>query len=806
MFKAYCKTAWRHIASYKLYSAINILGLTTGICACIAIYTIVSYELSFDNFHPGKERIYRVRGDITESTGDKLHFAKVPAALSLNGRSMISGIEGMANIIPYNTRISIPNSEYPATNFEGKTTVIAEPGYFNIFSYKWLAGNAHNALNQPFNVVLTESKARQYFGSIDMDKMIGRQVIYDDSIHVQVSGIVKDWDKNTDLAFTDFVSFATIQRSAWKKKINLDSWKQNSMSAWSFVKVGHNTLSQQVTDRLNALVKTHGDPETKLSLWLEPLSAIHFNANVIENPIRTAHMPTLYSLAGIALFILILAIINFINLSTAQSMQRAKETGIRKVLGSGNANLIFQFMTETLLLVVIAVLLGAALVNPVLAIFQPFLPPGVSFHVFDGAMIFFLVLLTVFISLIAGLYPAKIIASKLPAKNLKGFSTRSVNERWLFRKALIIFQFSISLVFIIASIVIRNQLKYTREKELGFNSDAIITVETPRGNDPAKVQVLEQHVQQIPLVNKVALQWLSPMTDNPRGMKLKFKSTDQKDFWVTQVAGNETFIPLYHIKLLAGRNLVRSDSVNEFVVNEQLSQLMGSDNPAESIGKILYWNDQPYPVVGVVADFHTSSLHEPITPLCIINRRDREGSLAIKLSSAGKRAGDIRTTILDIEEAWKKVYPDATFNYHFYDETLALLYEKDKQTAMLVNIAMGTAVGISCIGLFGLMLLITEKRKKEISVRKVLGAGIVRITGMLCKDFIALLLIALLIATPVAWYFIRLWLNDFAYRVPVSGWAFILAGAGMLFITLMTIGVQSIKAAVVNPAQHLRAE
>ncbi len=812
MIRNYFKIALRNVLRHKVFSAINVLGLALGLCACIVIYAIASYELSFDTFHPDKDRIYRIIGDITENTGNKLHFIKLPLSLSQDARVELSGLEQIAGIIPYNAKISIPDGGNPAKRFDSRvagtpflTTVIAEPQYFDIFKYKWLAGSL-TALSAPFTAILTESKARQYFGAGPLDKIIGKQVIYEDSLIVSVTGVVKDWDKNSDLSFTDFISFSTLQSSFLKHTISSDSWKQGDLSTWIFTKLSNAAAPGQVNAQMAALVGKHAGSQIKLTPWLEPLSAMHFNADVIENPIRTAHLSTLYSLIGIALFILILAIINFINLSTAQSIRRAKEVGVRKVLGGSRTSLILQFLTETFMLTFFAVLLALFLVNPVLAGFRSFIPIGVSFHFFELETVIFLAIVTLITAVFAGLYPAKVLSSYLPALNLKGTGGQSSGEKGLLRKGLIVFQFSVSLVFIIGSIVISNQLNYMRKKDLGFSADAIVTVETPRGDSLAKISGLVQKIKQIHGIENVALQWLSPMTENSRGMRLKFKSTDEKETGVVQVAGNEDFIPLYGIKLLAGRNLQPADSVKEFVINKSLSSFMGNKNPEASVGKILYWNNKPYPVVGVVADFHSGSLHDPITPLCIINRPDREGALAIKLASAGKQSYMIKATLSQVEKAWKQLYPSATFTYRFYDESLALLYEKDQQTAALMNSATAVAIFISCIGLFGLALFTAQKRAKETGIRKILGASVSNIALMLSKDFVAPIIIALFIASPVAWYFMSQWLQGFAYHIEISWLVFVWAGIGALSIALITVSFQAVKAAVANPVKSLRTE
>jgi len=319
--------------------------------------------------------------------------------------------------------------------------------------------------------------------------------------------------------------------------------------------------------------------------------------------------------------------------------------------------------------------------------------------------------------------------------------------------------------------------------------------------------VLDQQIKQLSGVSKVALQWVPPMTGNGRGYQIKFNSSDLKATVVVQVAGNEEFIPLYGIKILAGRNLMHADSLKEIVINENLSKLMGCKTPVDAIGKMLYWDDKPYPVVGVVADFHSRSFHDPISPLCLVNRPDRQLTLAIKLSSiGGLSSNSIKTSISEIKHLWEKEYPNGTFEYQFYDESLALLYQKDQQTATLVNTAMGITIFISCIGLFGLALFTAGKRAKEISIRKILGASFGNIAIMLSRDFVALVMIAFLIASPIAWYFMSKWLQSFVYRINISWWIFLLAGAAAVLIALVTVSYQAVKAAIANPVKNLRTE
>lgn len=809
MFRSHFIIAWRNITRHKTYTFINVAGLALGACACIVIFLITSYELSFDTFHPGKEHIYRVMAGVTENSGNKSHFAKLPFPLSPAARQEIPGLGTIASITPWSAKITVPDGAHPAKHFDSHTegaTGIAEPSWFNIFQYNWLAGNPATALNTPFTVVLAQSRARQYFGPGSPGNMLGRVLIYDDSLQVRVSGIVQDWAGNTDFPFSAFISSATIQSSFLKNSINPKSWTIGDMSTYSFVKLPHNVTPALINAQLTALVKRYADQKPQPTLWLEPLSDIHFNADVIESPIRTAHMPTLYGLMGIAVFILLVAAINFINLSTAQSARRAKEVGVRKVLGGSRGSLVAQFLTETFVLTFFSVFLAVILVNPVLTAFRSFIPPGVSFHPFRLSNLFFLLLVTVVTSLLAGFYPAKVLSAWLPVLSLKGNGAQKGSGKWNLRKGLIVFQFTVSLIFIIGSIVVASQLNYTRNKDLGFTTDAIITVGTPWGDSLSRVAVAAKEIKQLPGISAVALEWMAPVDKYPRGMSIKFKSAGEKEISAGQVAGNEDFIPLYNIKLLAGRNLEHADSVKEFVINEACYRVMGYKQPEEAIGKTIYWRGRPYPVVGVVADFHGSSLHSPIGPLCIINRVEREGNIAVKLASKGQQAGTIKATIARIEKAWKSIYPAGTFNYSFFDESIALLYENDRKTATLMNTATLITIFISCIGLFGLALFAAEKRTKEIGIRKVLGASVTNITVMLSKDFVILILLAVLIASPIAWYFMNRWLGEFAYRVSISWWMFLLAGAGALFIALATVSYQSIRAALKNPVNNLRTE
>ena len=811
MIKNHFRTAWRMLWRNKIYTSINVLGLALGICACMVIYLIASHELSFDTFHPDKDRIFRVMTTTRFASGDKDVMNKLPFSAVTAARRELPDVEAISAVSMYDAKVSIYDGGKEVKTFDSKIdglyypgTVVAEPQYFKIFSYHWLAGRPETALNQPYKVVLTLSRAQKYFGNALPGDMIGREIVYDDSLHVQVSGIIEDWKKNTDFAFTDFISYSTTQNSFLKKAF-ADDWRH--MSTQAFVKLSAGAKLSSVDTGFASIVKKDApeNPNIKLKLWLEPITKVHFDADVVENPIRTADLPIVYGMIATAVFILLLALVNFINLATAQSIQRIREMGVRKIMGGSRMDIMMLFFTETFLVTFFALIVALLLVRPVLSAFQAFVPHGVSFSMLDTTTLLFILTITLITCLFAGLYPARTLAAHVPVLGLKGSGTPG-GGRWWLRKALIVFQFTLSLVFIIGSLVVYRQLSYTRGKAMGFNTDAVIILPTDRKATPDQMKLLAQKLKQVSGVSAIASEQYTPMDGRDGNITLKLKGLNEPEIRIPELSGDEHYLSLYGMKLLAGRNLFPADSLKEFVINETFMHLLGFHEPQEAIGKMLYHLDKPYPIVGVVADFHEKSFHETIKPVCIVNIPLMQQDLAVKLAASGKQPGAIKPTMVRIEKLWKDTYPGKIFNYRFFDESIALLYEKDYRTAKLINTATGIIIFISCIGLFGLMIFTTKRRTAEIGIRKVLGASIANITVMLSKDVIVLVLMALVIASPIAWYFMDRWLQNFQYRIAVSWWMFALSGIMAIVLALFTIGFLSVKAAMMNPVRSLRSE
>ena len=823
MIRNYWRIAWRNIARNKVYTFINILGLALGICGCLVLFLITHYEFSFDRNHPDGDRIYRIVGEMQRGSGETA-FMNSPYDDLAGFETQITGFAATAGIHTYGPKISIPQPGGPAKNFDNQvpgswsgTDVFVTPGWFQVFHHDWLAGSPAS-LDRPNAVVLAESRARLYFGDLPATAMIGKTVIYDDSLPVQVSGIVKDYGGNTDFGYTDFISVTTATHSFLRNRIPTADWSSlQPHRSMAFVKLLPGVRPEQVNARFAAFIRDHvkfQQAGSKLTMYLQPLNAMHFTTDFHRgddgDDWRKPYLPTLYAMMGVAVFILLIAAVNFINLSTAQSMTRAKEVGVRRVMGGRRWSIRWQFGMETLIVVLVSVLIAILLVNPVLALFHDFVPEGVRFHVLSFATLGFLAGMTVLTTALAGSYPAWVLSGFNPIKSLKGGVTRE-GGRGRLRRGLIVFQFVISLVFIIGSLVIGKQIAYMDHADKGFNTDRVLTL-TDWNDPPEKLQVYANSLKDIPGIEQVLLQGNPPMGFAQASESFSFLPTGHEMHEMSVHVGNDSYIPFYGMRLIAGRNMLPGDSLRELVVNEKMTRLMGCRKPADAIGRMLYSQapmggaGKGHPIVGVVADFHVSSFHEPIPPVVIENVVERKQNIALRLAARQSDPHAVRAVIDQLEARWKQQFPDRPFRSAFLDESISWLFGQEKKTAWLVNMAMGVTVFICCMGLFGLGLFTVRRRAKEISIRKVLGASVRRIVGMLSRDFALLVGLAFFIATPVAWLFANRWLQDFEFRTTLSWWIFGVAGAGALALALLTVGLQALRAALVNPVEALRNE
>ena len=817
MFINYFTVAARNFLRNKAFSTINVLGLSIGISAALVMFLIVYYEFSYDKFEPDQNRIYRVVLD-AKFGGTEGHSAAVPAPLGPAIENEITGVEQTIPIFQFQGDATAKVA--PETNHQNKAIVYKKQAnivftnaqYFQLLSYKWIAGAPASAMQHPFSVVLTESKAKLYFPTMSTTDIIGKHITYNDEITTTITGIVKDLNETTAFNANEFISLPTIAKTNLQSQFMMRVWNDWMAYTQLYVKLLKGVSPAQIETQLRSLLNKYNknanrDANNTMSFRLQPLNDLHFNGNYAGVGQRLANKSTLYGLLAIAAFLLLLGCINFVNLTTAQSFRRAKEIGIRKTMGSSKAQLVVQFLSETLFITFVATILSVVLTPLLLRMFADFIPAGLHLNLLhQPQLILFLFLLIIAVSFFSGLYPALILSGYKPVLVLKSqaFASSSQTRNAWVRKTLTVSQFVIAQFFIIATMMVSKQINYLLNADLGFRKDAILTFETPRDTVTMHGKQLLREIQSLPEVEVASTGFFSPA-----GLGVSFTNvsySEKKDVAANvQIRwGNPDYLQVYGIPLLAGRNVEPSDTMKEFIINETYAKTLGFKKPEDALNKYLQFNGKNMPIVGVMKDFHEESFHAPIGPLVFSGSNGSTFHIRLKPNNT---AGYLwQNAIAKIEKAYKKIYPEEDFTYSFFDDTIAKMYESEQHTARLLKWASGLAIFISCLGLLGLVIYITNTRTKEIGIRKILGASVASIVTALSTDFIRLVLLAIVIAAPIAWWATYKWLQDFAYRTSMSWWIFVLSGLTMLLLALITLGIQTIKAAVANPVKSLRTE
>ena len=815
MLPNFLKLAFRQLWRNRLFTALNVLGLSIGLAACWMIFQLVSYEFSFDADQPNRDRIYKVVSHFSFD-GKESGNAGTPKPMAAAVRTEIGGLEMVVGLYSQ----YVPSLQVPQPS--GKSEIFKDPGpvtattanYFKLVPYEWLAGTPAKSLAQPNEVVLTLTSAEKYFPNLTPEQMLGKTILYWDTLAVKVTGVVEDLGRSTSFTGKEFLSLSTVQQGE-KAKEFIDTWGNTNSSDQVYVLREEKTDAVALAKNINAL--SHRKSKADYEEWgiappnheLLPLTEEHFNTFYPANN-RVADKKMLFALLGLAGFLLALAVINYVNLTTAQIPQRAREIGIRKTLGSSRRRLIGQFLGETLIVALLACGLAYLWTITFRNSLGDLFPEGLDLYPNLGQTLLFMSILLVGVSLLAGWYPSLLITRFQPTQVLRGqVSLKVGRNHFSLRKSLIVFQFVIAQAFVIGAIIMNQQLHFALEKDLGFNKEAVITFRVPyelmqKEAYGEKHFALKEEFKSLAEVNKVSLgnppfnQVLSSAITTYNGPEGKVERQLFRKYVDTDL------LDTYGLKLVAGRNLLPGDTIREYVINETAVREFGFGSPQGALGKFLSVDSKSVPIVGVVADFHSSTMSRKIDPLAFMTQKDGTGNFNVKLASS--KPADWQTAIQKMEKLWKQTYPDAPFEYKFYDDMIAQYYESERRMTQIINLSTGIAILISCLGLFGLATLTAFQRTKEIGVRKVLGASIASIVGMLSKDFVLLVIIALVIASPIAWYFMNQWLADFAYHVDISWWVFALAGITALAIALLTVGYQSVKAALMNPVESLRSE
>lgn len=802
MLLNYFKVAIRTILRQKGYSFINIFGLAAGVACCILIIVWVNNELSYDGFHEKSDRIFRVYGDLT--LGGSLRSAPIvgaPVAPAL--KQAFPEVESTVRMLPFDAI----TAKYGDREFREENVFYADNSIFEVFTFPLINGNPTTALTTRYSIVLTEQKARKYF---DEENPLGKMLRFSDGRVYAVTGVMKDVPPNSHFTFDILCSYETW--AIWNEEA-ARSWGNMNQSAYILAAPGvdyrslEKKIESVVDENIGSRLKTVG---ASFKIGLQPLSQIHLFSNFENDPAKTGNVVYVYLFSGVALVVLLIACINFINLSTARYSNRALEVGIRKTLGASRKSLITQFLGETVLVTFFAVILGYVLALNSLPILRSLTGQELaSWLLVQPLFLLGLILSVLGIGIFAGAYPAIFLSALQPVKTLKGHLKRGAAGS-VFRRVLVVGQFSISIALIVGTLIIYEQLQYVKNKHLGFNKDQVLTLPYPNNSQNWSASSFRQELASVPGVINVGLSDYLPGTGfNMRNMRPEGRT--EKEALLMQLMNIEpNLLPTLGIEIAKGRNFstaMQTDPLESVLINETATKQLGWNDP---IGRSLFIRDrgadgQPTDIqrriIGVVKDFHTLSLHKKIEPLVIFNNQSRAGVIAVRLSG-----GTISETVLKLRNKWESIFPEQPFNYAFLDESFDDLYKSEEQMNGILTSFSLIAILISCLGLFGLAAYMTEKRTKEVGIRKVMGASVPGILLMLSKEFTKWVLVANLVAWPVAYYFMNTWLQTFAYHVDLNMWLFILSGLIALCIAWATVSYQSIKIARANPVNALRYE
>ena len=816
MLKNYFIVALRAFSRNKTFSFINIVGLSIGISASLVIFLLVQYDFSFDKFEKESSRTFRVVANGKNNDG-VWQNSTLEEPMGAAAKKDVTGLEIVAPFRTLDeTRVTIP---YPSANNpvvlrKQKDIIAADANYFNLVGYTWLAGSAASFNQQPYQIVLTEKNARLYFAGTKYSDIIGKIILFDDSIQCTVTGIVNDLPGNTDFYFGTFLSRQTLYTSRLKPH-SFGMWGWTNSADQLFVRLTPDAkkaaVEAQLTKVLNANIKPDPRDHSTETVKLQPLSDIHFNLDYgVFDDSRQAHKPTLYYLLAVAAFLLLLASINFINLTTAQASQRAKEIGIRKTVGGHRRQLVLQFLTETFVLTLLAAMLSLLLTPLLLKMFADFIPPDFHFNlVQQPGVILFLIILVFVVTLLAGVYPALVLSGFKPVLVLKNQSfsnTGQTRSAWL-RKSLTVSQFVIAQVFIIGTLLVSRQISYVINRDLGFKRDAVLYFRINSRQEANKKVVLINKLRSLPGVALVSISSNPPSSNGMWTSTMVFNDGKKEIRENVQVKlADSNYFRMYGLRLLAGVSVPQSDTVKEVVINENYLHFLGYQDPQKIIGQqIREWYSNPR-IVGVVADFFPRSLREPIKPLVIANGTKNENVFSIKLQPRTADGSNWPAAISAIEKAFHSVYPNDDYDYEFVDDSIAKYYDAERNISHLLAWATGLTIFISCLGLLGLVIYVTNQRTKEIGIRKVIGASVSNLIFLLSRDFLKLIGLAILIAVPISWWGSRKWLENFAYKTEISWWIFAAGGGILLLIALVILCIRTLRAALANPVESLRTE
>jgi putative ABC transport system permease protein len=814
MFKNHFTIALRNLTKRKSYAFINILGLTVGVATTLLIFLVIRYESTYDDYNSKKDRIHRiVTTYVNRSNGEVTgRNSAVPIMLADALRNDFPQLEKVAAIWSLGgaqVHIPIPGKDLV---HENKVKVsdglfFVEPSMFEIFDYAWLHGNA-TGLKDPNTVVINETLAREFFGNLE--DAVGRTVeMWSFRVPLKVVGVFKDLPPNTDVEIKMGASYATHKKMSadW---FNSNDWLNAPWSLNCFALLPQHSLALNFQTQLNGFVdkyypeEIHG-AQKMVALALQPLPDVHLNEDFNTYKADALTGKELGSLGLVAFFILFVACINFINLATAQSITRAKEIGVRKVLGSNRALILRQFLSETAVITITSLIMGCLLATLALPFISSLTGKPLTIEILNSPVILiFLLLLGVTVNFLAGFYPGMVLSGFNPIEAIKNKITTTSIGGISVRRALVVLQFVIAQLLIIGTVVAISQMQFFRNHPMGFETKAVAMIELPSDSSGvANYNYLKEQLVRIPGVQATSMCWDAPATYNSNTVTFYFNNNPvKKDFNVNLQFGDTSFLNTFNIKLLAGRVPHQSDTMRELLVNETLVKKLGLASAAEMIGKTISFDlNKRYPVVGVMNDFNNNSLKNAVSPVVVSTNSHGYTYVALRLDP-----NRIQPALAQVQKLFTTTYPTYIYDLNFVDERVARFYKTEAMAASLFKVAAFLAIFISCLGLYGLVSFMAVQKTKEIGIRKVLGASIRSIVFLFSREFTLLIMVAFVIAVPIGYFFMQEWLSGFHYHIEISWSVFALAIVASVIIAWLTVGYKAIKAGLANPVKSLRNE
>ena len=812
MLNIFYKSALRSIWNKKSFSILNIMGLAVGIAASILIFLIIRNELSYDKYQSKRDRIYRVvTTNINKSNGEiSKRTPAIPPPLPKAMKQDFAQVENTTAILQMGgAQIYIPEENINnEKRFKEEGGLFwTEPGLFEIFDYDWIEGNAA-ALKNPNTVVIAESIANKYFSS--HEKAIGKTIqLYSFRIPLRIVGIFRDLPDNTDIPIRIAASFPTLRTRVPEIFATDESpWKYTFGQC--FILLRKDQSADQLQSQLPAFVKRYypeDDQKTNefASLNLQPLKAMHFDRDFDTFRTDGLSRKELWSLGLIGLFLLVVACINFINLSTAQSVNRGKEIGVRKVLGGSRSQLVKQFLLETAFITLISLVIGCLIAQLCMPLLNDLLNKDLSLNFLQHpSILLFIILSAISVTFLAGFYPAIILSGFNPITIFRNKLLAKKTGALSLRRTLVVFQFVIAQLLVIGTIVVVKQMSYFRNKSMGFDKDGIVLINLPSDSSlKVKYPLLENRVLQLPGVLSASLCMEAPANFFDRNHSFYFDNRAEKEkFNLAWQFADTGYLKTFGIQLLAGRSYFPSDTVRELLINETGVKKLGFRSPNDILGKTIAFDDgQKYPIVGVVKDFNNRSLHSGIEPMVLTSSYESYEWIAVRMDRS-----KMKTTLDRVQKTFTEIYPTYMYDRVFFDERIEGFYGNEAITSRLFKIFSLLAILISCLGLYGLVSFMAVQKTKEIGVRKVLGASVRSIVYLFSREFTILIGIAFLIAAPVGYYLMNGWLSGFYYHTSLGWEVFVIAMIISVIIAWITVGYRAIKAAITNPVKSLRTE